>query len=119
VVILFNRSILFGFVILIALAACGGSSNSTAETETSTSTSTSTNDVNPPPFAYVVNTASGSTSIFSIDSDTGALTELGTDRESEIQGLQAKIGQLTRACPMSAASALGMENDFLAKVLGR
>jgi transposase-like protein len=29
------------------------------------------------------------------------------DRESEIHGLQAKIGQLT------------MENDFLAKVLGR
>jgi hypothetical protein len=106
VVILFNRSILFGFVILIALAACGGSSNSTAETETSTSTSTSTstNDVNPPPFAYVVNTASGSTSIFSIDSDTGALTELGTDRESEIQGLQAKIGQLTRASPSPAPS---------------
>jgi transposase len=32
---------------------------------------------------------------------------LAPDRESEIQGLQAKIGQLT------------MENDFLAKVLGR
>ena len=32
---------------------------------------------------------------------------LSPDRESEIQGLQAKIGQLT------------MENDFLAKVLGR
>ena len=44
---------------------------------------------------------------------------LAPDRESEIQSLQAKIGQLTRACPMSAASALGMENDFLSKVLGR
>jgi len=32
---------------------------------------------------------------------------LAPDRESEIQGLQAKIGQLT------------MENDFLGKVLGR
>ncbi len=32
---------------------------------------------------------------------------LAPDRESEIHGLQAKIGQLT------------MENDFLAKVLGR
>jgi len=32
---------------------------------------------------------------------------LAPDRESEIQSLQAKIGQLT------------MENDFLAKVLGR
>lgn len=32
---------------------------------------------------------------------------LAPDRESEIQVLQAKIGQLT------------MENDFLAKVLGR
>ena len=32
---------------------------------------------------------------------------LAPDRESEIQGLQAKIGQLT------------MENDFLAKVLDR
>ncbi len=32
---------------------------------------------------------------------------LAPDRESEIQGLQAKIGQLT------------MENDFLSKVLGR
>ena len=30
---------------------------------------------------------------------------LAPDRESEIQGLQAKVGQLTRACPMSAASA--------------
>ena len=44
---------------------------------------------------------------------------LAPDRESEIQSLQAKIGQLTRACPMSGASALGMENDFLAKVLDR
>ena len=44
---------------------------------------------------------------------------LAPDRESEIQSLQAKIGQLTRACPMSVASALGMENDFLAKVLDR
>ncbi len=32
---------------------------------------------------------------------------LAPDRESEIHGLQAKVGQLT------------MENDFLAKVLGR
>lgn len=32
---------------------------------------------------------------------------LAPDRESEIQGLQSKVGQLT------------MENDFLAKVLGR
>ena len=44
---------------------------------------------------------------------------LAPDRESEIHSLQAKIGQLTRACPVSEASALGMENDFLAKVLGR
>ena len=44
---------------------------------------------------------------------------LAPDRESKIQGLQAKIGQLARAYPMSAANALGMDNYFLTKVLGR
>jgi transposase len=39
--------------------------------------------------------------------------------EQTASELHAKIGQLTRACPMSGASALGMENDFLERGLTR
>ncbi len=35
------------------------------------------------------------------------------DAEQTVSELHAKIGQLTRVCPMSGASAVGMENDFL------
>ena len=41
------------------------------------------------------------------------------DAEQTVSELHAKIGQLTRACPMSGASALGMENDFLERGLTR
>jgi transposase len=41
------------------------------------------------------------------------------DSEQTVSELHAKIGQLTRACPMSGASALGMENDFLERGLTR
>ena len=41
------------------------------------------------------------------------------DAEQAVSELHAKIGQLTRACPMSGASALGMVNDFLEPGLTR
>ena len=41
------------------------------------------------------------------------------DAEQAVSKLHVKIGQLTRACPMSGASALGMENDFLERRLTR
>ena len=41
------------------------------------------------------------------------------DAEQTVAELHAKIGQLTRACPMSEASALGTENDFLERGLTR